>query len=137
MSNVAEKSILVVDDEEVMREFLADVLEDFTVIKASDGDEAIEKLKEKKFDLIITDMKMPRVSGEEVVKFAREIYPDAKIIVISGYSSLFSVSNTLEYGVCAFLSKPFTIKQIRTEVEKSLESEEISGSHDKGFSNAI
>lgn len=137
MSNVAEKSILVVDDEEVMREFLADVLEDFTVIKASDGDEAIEKLKEKKFDLIITDMKMPRVSGEEVVRFAREIYPDAKIIVISGYSSLFSVSNTIEYGVCAFLSKPFTIKQIRTEVEKSLESKEINGSHDKGFSDAI
>lgn len=137
MNNVAEKSILVVDDEEVMREFLADVLEDFTVIKAADGDEAIEKLKEKKFDLIITDMKMPRVSGEEVVRFARETYPDAKIIVISGYSSLFSVSNTLEYGVCAFLAKPFTIKQIRTEVEKSLESKEINGSHDKGFSDAI
>ncbi|RKX31154.1 MAG: hypothetical protein DRP46_03925, partial [Candidatus Zixiibacteriota bacterium] len=46
--------------------------------------------------------------------------PDSKIIVISGYSSLFSVSNTLGYGVCAFLSKPFTIKQIRSEVEKSL-----------------
>jgi len=121
MRNTATKSILVVDDEQVMLEFLADVLEDFKVDKAADGDEAIEKLKEKEFDLIITDMKMPRVSGEEVVKFAREAYPDAKIIVISGYSSLFSVSNTLGYGVCAFLSKPFTIKQIRTEVEKSLE----------------
>ena len=120
MQNVATKNILVVDDEQVMREFLADVLEDFSVDKAADGDEAIEKLRVEKYDLIITDMKMPRVSGEEVVKFAKETYPDSKIIVISGYSSLFSVSNTLGYGVCAFLSKPFTIKQIRTEVEKSL-----------------
>jgi len=120
MQDTATKNILVVDDEQVMREFLADVLEDFNVVKAADGDEAIEKLKMDRYDLIITDMKMPRVSGEEVVKFAKETYPDSKIIVISGYSSLFSVSNTLGYGVCAFLSKPFTIKQIRSEVEKSL-----------------
>jgi len=120
MQDTATKNILVVDDEQVMREFLADVLEDFNVVKAADGDEAIEKLKTDRYDLIITDMKMPRVSGEEVIKFAKETYPDSKIIVISGYSSLFSVSNTLGYGVCAFLSKPFTIKQIRSEVEKSL-----------------
>jgi len=132
MAEAAPKSILVVDDEQVMREFLADVLEDFRVVKAADGDEAIDRLKQEEFDLIITDMKMPRVSGEEVVKFAKEIYPDARIIVISGYSSLSSVSNTLGYGVCAFLSKPFTIKQIRTEVENSLESGDSSGSQNWG-----
>jgi len=113
-------NILIVDDEEVMRDFLFDVLESFDVDKACDGKEAIAKLSEKKYDLIITDMKMPGVSGEEVVRFAREKYPDAKIIIISGYSTLFSVSNALRCGVSAFLSKPFTIKQIRTEVAKSL-----------------
>ncbi|RKX29814.1 MAG: sigma-54-dependent Fis family transcriptional regulator, partial [Candidatus Zixiibacteriota bacterium] len=74
MQDTATKNILVVDDEQVMREFLADVLEDFNVVKAADGDEAIEKLKTDRYDLIITDMKMPRVSGEEVVKFAKETY---------------------------------------------------------------
>jgi YesN/AraC family two-component response regulator len=137
MENVATKSVLVVDDEQVMREFLADVLEDFSVEKAADGDEAIEKLRQRKFDLIITDMKMPRVSGEEVVKFAKETYPDSKIIVISGYSSLFSVSNALGYGVCAFLSKPFTIKQIRSEVEKSLELGENKGTNGMGLGDGI
>jgi YesN/AraC family two-component response regulator len=122
MKQIPAKRILVVDDEKVMRDFLAEVLEDFNVEKAADGDEAIEKLKINKFDLVITDLKMPRVGGEEVVRFAREINSNTKIIVISGYSSLFTVSNTLGYGVCAFLSKPFTIKQIRTEVEKSLET---------------
>ena len=126
MKNTNKKSILIVDDEEVMRDFLFDVLEDFAVEKASDGDEAIAKIKEREFDLIITDMKMPRVSGEEVVKFTRETYPDARIIIISGYSSLSSVGNALTYGVCAFLSKPFTIKQLRAEVDKSFKDINIS-----------
>ena len=114
------KNILVVDDEEVMRDFLSDVLEDFEVEKASDGDEAISRLKEKQYDLVITDMKMPRVSGEEVVKFAKLTYPNTKIIVISGYTSLSSAGAAVGYGVSAFLAKPFTIKQLRTEVDKSL-----------------
>ncbi len=117
------KSILIVDDEQVMREFLSDVLEDFNITKAADGDEAIQLLKDKEYDLIITDMKMPRISGEEVVKFAKENCPKTKVIVISGYSSLASVSSTIGYGIEAFLSKPFTIKQIRTEVERCLGSD--------------
>ncbi|UCD17352.1 MAG: response regulator [Candidatus Zixiibacteriota bacterium] len=124
MADLASKSILVVDDEEVMREFLYEVLEDFEVEKASDGDEAITKLKARRFDLVITDMKMPRVTGEEVVGFVRKMYPDSKVIVISGYSSLHSVTSTVGYGIDAFLSKPFTINQLRLEVEKALRSEE-------------
>jgi len=120
MLSATEKSILIVDDEEVMREFLSDVLEDFDVDKACDGQEAIDKLKTRTYDLIITDMKMPGISGEEVVQFAKESHPGTKVIVISGYSSLFSVGNTMGYGITAFLAKPFSIKQIRTEVEKSL-----------------
>jgi YesN/AraC family two-component response regulator len=122
------RNILIVDDEQVMREFLSDVLEDFEIEKASDGDEAIQILNDREFDLIITDMKMPRVSGEEVVKYAREKHPKTKIIVISGYSSLSSVSNTLGYGVSAFLSKPFTIKQLREEIEKSLKTDDLNSS---------
>jgi two-component system response regulator PilR (NtrC family) len=133
----AAKSILVVDDESVMRDFLAEVLEDYIVEKASDGDEAIARIKEKEFDLIITDMKMPRVSGEEVVKFARETYPDSKIIVISGYSSLGSVGNALGYGICAFLSKPFTIKQLRTEVEKSINAKGCDSQNNVGGQNGV
>jgi two-component system response regulator PilR (NtrC family) len=122
------KSILIVDDEQVMREFLSDVLEDFDIERAADGDEAIQILNDREFDLVITDMKMPRISGEEVVKYTRDKYPQTKIIVISGYSSLSSVSSTLGYGVSAFLSKPFTIKQLREEVEKSLQTDDLSSS---------
>ena len=113
-------NILVVDDEEVMRDFLQDVLESFNVEIACDGEEAISKLEDKEYSLIITDMKMPGKSGEDVVRFAKGKYPDSRIIIISGYSTLYSVSNALKCGVDAFLAKPFTVKQIRTEVDKSL-----------------
>lgn len=122
MTEDKPKSILVVDDEEIMRDFLVDVLEDYAVTTASDGDEAIELLGKERYDLIITDLKMPRVSGEEVVRKAIEIDANYKVIVISGYSTLFTVSQSIENGACAFLSKPFSIQQLRAEITRSLEN---------------
>lgn len=116
-----KKSILVVDDEEVIREFLTEVLnDDFEVSTATDGDEAIQQLQVTKFDLVITDMKMERVQGEEVVKFARETCPGTEVIVISGYSSLYSVSQTVNSGAFAFLSKPFSIKELLNTINNAL-----------------
>ncbi len=106
-------SVLVVDDEEIIRNFLSEVLGDkYDVSLASDGDEAIEQIKKRRFDLIITDLKMPRVPGEEVVRFAQQRDPTSKVIVISGFSSLYTVSQSINNGACAFLSKPFSIKEL-------------------------
>ena len=121
MVDTTDQSILIVDDEEIIREFLLEVLgEDYNVSTASDGDEAIEKIKTTKYDLIITDLKMPRVSGEEVVKFAREQDPTYQVVVISGYSTLFSVSDSSKCGACAFLSKPFSISDLMNTVSKCM-----------------
>lgn len=114
---MTKKSALIVDDEEIIRDFLFEVLNDnFVVTTASDGDEAIDKLRQNRFDLIITDLKMPRVSGDEVVRFARQADPHAKVIVITGYSSLYSVSKSANHGASAFLSKPFSIKELMQTV---------------------
>ena len=118
----SKKSILVVDDEEIIRDFLSEVLEDYSVSLATDGDEAIEKIRARSFDLVITDLRMPRVSGEEVVRFTRDTYPGSKVIVISGYSSLATVSQTVQNGACAFLAKPFSIKELLQSVERALEA---------------
>jgi len=64
---------------------------------------------------------MPKISGEEVVKFAREKDSDSRVIIISGYSSLFAATESVESGACAFLSKPFSIKQLLQTVTASLE----------------
>jgi DNA-binding NtrC family response regulator len=121
MAGTKTQSILIVDDEEIIRDLLAEVLEDYTVSLAADGREAIDILKERKFDLVITDLRMPNVPGEEVVKYARETYPEIGVIVISAYSSLHTVSQSITNGACAFLSKPFSIKELMQTVETALD----------------
>ncbi|MBD3258502.1 response regulator [candidate division GN15 bacterium] len=123
MGSTKRQAILVVDDEEIIREFLVEVLEDYDVTIACDGAEAIDKIKEQQFDLVITDLRMPRVSGEEVVKSVREVSPETKVIVISGYSSLYTVSQSVNHGACAFLSKPFSINELLQSVEGALAEE--------------
>lgn len=120
MTQKTSQSILIVDDEEIIRDFLSEVLEDYEISLASDGDEAIEQFTSKQFDLIITDLRMPRVAGEEVVKKATETYPDQKVIVMSGYSSLYTASQSVRNGACGFLSKPFSIKELLSAVENAL-----------------
>jgi DNA-binding NtrC family response regulator len=121
MEMTGTASILIVDDEAIIRDFLSEVLEDYDLELACDGDEAIDKLKQRAFDLVITDLRMPKVPGEEVVKAARELHPTTKVIVISGYSSLYTVSQSVNHGACAFLSKPFSIKELMQTVTGALD----------------
>ena len=124
MGSTENQSILIVDDEEIIRDFLSEVLEDYEISLACDGDEAIDRLHERSFDLVITDLRMPKVPGEEVVKAVRELRPEAKVIVISGYSSLYTASQSVCHGACAFLSKPFSIKELMQTVTSALEDGE-------------
>ena len=120
MSEEETQSILIVDDEEIIRDFLSEVLEDYDLTLATDGDEAIGHLQQRSFDLVITDLRMPKVPGEEVVRATREMYPDTRVIVISGYSSLYTVSQSVNHGAFAFLSKPFSIKELLQTVSHAL-----------------
>jgi len=121
MLTAKRKTILVVDDEEIIREFLGEVLgEDYEVYRAGDGDEAIAQLSQQTFDLVITDMKMPRLSGEEVVKYVAKFCPGTPVVIISGYTTLYAVSQSVSHGACAFLSKPFTIDDLTRTVEDIL-----------------
>jgi len=121
MDELTRKTVLVVDDEEIIRNFLFEVLsEEYEVSLANDGDEAINQLRNKSFDVVITDLKMPRISGEEVVRFAVENDPTAKVIVISGFSSLYTVSQSINNGACSFLSKPFSIDELKQTVSGAM-----------------
>lgn len=118
---MSRKTILIVDDEEVIRDFLDEVLEDvFDVVNAADGQEAIDKLKDGDFDLVITDMKMPRVTGEQVVEFVKANKPNTKVIVISGYLGMYSASSTNDTSPDSLLAKPFSIKQLKEVVSTVL-----------------
>jgi len=116
--------ILVVDDEAIIRDFVAEVLEDFAIEHAVNGQDAIDKIPSLQPDMIITDVKMPVKGGEDVIRFAREFDPSIPIIVITGYASLGMANECVRLGAAGFLSKPFTIAQLRQEVSRCLEENE-------------
>ncbi|MFZ5979002.1 MAG: response regulator [Candidatus Zixiibacteriota bacterium] len=122
MEALRQKSILIVEDDENIRDFLVEVLDGYSLSIACDGDEAIDNIRDNRFDLVITDLRMPTIPGEEVVKYINENKPETKVIVISGYSSLYAVSQTVNNGASAFLSKPFSIKELLQTVSKILGS---------------
>lgn len=119
MSQLAR--ILVVDDEAIIRDFVAEVLEEYDISHAVNGQDAIDKIPAVKPNLIITDIKMPVKGGEEVIKFAKEFDKTIPVIVITGYTSLDIANECVRLGAIGFLSKPFTIAQLREEVGKCLE----------------
>lgn len=110
------KHALVVDDEEALREIIAEVLfmQDILSVQAANGAEAIKLAEEHKktIDLLIIDMFMPDMSGEETYRKIREFMPDCKVIFISGYNSDQSFTDTEFGNNHRFLQKPFTISNL-------------------------
>jgi YesN/AraC family two-component response regulator len=104
-----EAKILVVDDEEDVRERLGNFLArriDCVLEKAASGEEALKKLKNDNFDLVLLDIKMPGLSGIDVMKEAARFSPQTKFLAISGYDSDEVADEALKAGAADFVTKP-------------------------------
>jgi two-component system cell cycle sensor histidine kinase/response regulator CckA len=116
--------VLVVDDEEAVRNVIVMSLKHigYEVDSAENGIIGLDKFKlnPKKYDLVILDMLMPELSGEETFYVLKEINPDVKVLFISGFTSELSVHNVLKNGGSGFLQKPFTIEQLARKVLECL-----------------
>jgi len=100
--------ILVVDDENGPRQALRMLLkEEHDVVLAGDVATAQHILQTNPIDLIITDLRMPRQSGVELLEWAKEAYPDTEVIILTGYSDLHTAMKAVEYGAFAYIEKPF------------------------------
>jgi DNA-binding NtrC family response regulator len=119
--------ILVVDDDEVYRELLSDALEELEVevVLCGDGVEALEKLQESFFDILITDLNMPRMDGLKLVGHARQLYPQILAIIITGYGSLESAIEAIREGAYDYVQKPFKIEQIKIVSRNAIEKIQI------------
>jgi two-component system, NtrC family, sensor kinase len=117
--------ILIVDDEEDLRYVLARQLQmgGFQVETAANGEEAIQKLKEREYPVIVTDMKMPRKDGLSVISAARELHPDTEIIVLTGHGTLENALEAFKAGnIFEYLLKPLDdIAVLNIIVERALE----------------
>jgi len=114
------KKILVVDDEEVMREFLLEVFSAQEPVGAHNGEEALAVIQRSPVDLVITDLKMPGMDGLTLLKKIKEHNKSIKVIVVTGYASLQTASECIQAGAADFLKKPFSIAQIRAAVQNAL-----------------
>ncbi len=115
-------TILIVDDEQGMREFLTVLLEnhEHRVIAASDGEQALQLIAHQPPDLVISDVRMPKVDGIGLLTGIREKYPHLPVIMMTGYASSDSTIQAMRLGADDYITKPFRIDEIRLVVEKAL-----------------
>ncbi len=119
--------ILVVDDEESIREFLEIMLkkENYEVTTAEDGLRAKEILAKKSFDMIISDMQMPNVTGIELLKFVRENYPDIVFMMITAFGTTETAVDAMKMGAYDYVTKPFKIDEVRLNIANALRSKNL------------
>lgn len=122
---VKDLNILLIDDEDHLQEVLGLLLEieGHNIATAYTGGEALEKAKSNKYDLIITDLKMPGMSGMEVIKNFKLQNPDTKIIMITGFPAEEVEKKARQYGADEFIAKPFHMDKMREAINKIFGSE--------------
>ncbi|OGW39208.1 MAG: endopeptidase La [Nitrospirae bacterium RBG_13_39_12] len=115
--------ILVVDDEETARKNLEHVLrkENYTIVTASSGVEAIKKLEISDFDVVLTDLKMEKVNGIEVLKKTKIKYPNTQVIVITAYASVDSAVEAIKKDAFHYIAKPYRLDEVRNVVKQAIE----------------
>ena len=125
------RSVLFVDDDQEMLQALKEGLEKyretFAVVLASDGTDAVQKLKQHSISLVVTDLKMPNMDGFSLLAHVMEKYPDIPVIIITGYSTSEMKRLAQEGGAVGYISKPFLIEDLAKQIMKTLRKESDGG----------
>ena len=119
--------ILVVDDEDSIREFLEIMLkkENYEVTTAEDGLRAKEILAKKSFDMVISDMQMPNMTGIELLKHVKESYPDLVFMMITAFGTTETAVDAMKMGAYDYVTKPFKIDEVRLNIANALRSKNL------------
>ncbi len=130
--------ILVVDDEEIMLKLACDALrsQGHLVTGTSGALEALDKLKQEKFDFILTDIKMPEMDGMELIQSAHQIDPSMGAIFMTGYASLDTAKRAIQEGAYDYILKPFDLQEIRSAVSRAIQkrNRSMEDGRNKGLS---
>ncbi len=115
--------VLVADDDEVFREILAETVEDAgaEVGLAPDGLAALEKLASSDFDILISDLNMPRMDGLTLLKQVKTLYPHILSILVTGFGSLESAIEALRLGAYDYIQKPFMVEQVAVTIRNAID----------------
>ncbi|HET8573026.1 MAG TPA: sigma-54 dependent transcriptional regulator [Edaphocola sp.] len=121
------KTILIIDDERSIRVTLSEILsfEGYQAELATDGEDGLKKLRDRHFDCIICDIKMPRMDGMEVFEKAREICPEVPFILISGHGTIETAVDAVKKGAFDFVSKPPDLNRLLITLRNALERKSL------------
>ncbi|HEX9828706.1 MAG TPA: sigma-54 dependent transcriptional regulator [Bacteroidota bacterium] len=121
-------SILAVDDEDTFLELITTLLtqEGYVVETANDGVTAINKLQAKGYDLVLLDMKMPRVDGMEVLKFIKDRYLDSQVIMLTGVADIKRAVECMQMGAYTYLTKPHPAEELLATIDRALERKRLT-----------
>jgi len=125
---MASKRILVVDDESIIREVSREALdahEQYEAVSAKDGKEALAKVKERFFDIVITDLRMPGLNGVELLEKIKEYAPETTVIVMTAHGTVEVAVDAMKKGAFDFLTKPFSVDHLEAVVDRALNHRRI------------
>jgi two-component system response regulator PilR (NtrC family) len=122
-----EKHLLIVDDERPLREAIAERLSDhgFVVEQAGSGEDALQRLTDFAFDILITDLRLPGIDGRQVLEAALERYPDIVAIVITGYGTVKDAVDAIKQGAADFITKPFQFDALLHVLNSAMEQRRL------------
>lgn len=118
-----QTKILIVDDEKIALQNLEHVMnkEGYEVVSSQSGALAIKLLETQDFDVVLTDLKMEKIDGTQVLKRCRELHPDTEVIMITGFATLESAVNTMKQGAFYYIAKPFRLDEVRKVTQEAAE----------------
>ncbi|OSS38338.1 Sigma-54 dependent transcriptional regulator/response regulator [Christiangramia flava JLT2011] len=121
--------ILLIEDEASIRRVLVKILseenKDYEVVEAEDGLAGMERIKNEDFDLVLCDIKMPKMDGVEVLEATKKIKPDVPMVMISGHGDLDTAVNTMKIGAFDYISKPPDLNRLLNTVRNALDRKEL------------
>jgi DNA-binding NtrC family response regulator len=120
-------TILIVDDEPIAVENLGHILnrEGYATASASSGEEAIELLDSREFDLVLTDLRMKGIDGLAVLAEAKRLWPDTEVVVMTGHATVSSAVEAMRLGACHYLTKPYGLAEVRATVAEAMDKRRL------------
>ncbi len=121
------KNVLIVEDDLKMREGLVELLTEdgFHVESAENGQKGLDKIKEKDYDIVLTDLIMPVIGGMEVLRETKRIKPRTYVILITAYATIENAVEAMRAGASDYITKPFKIDEVQTKIRRVLAEAEF------------
>jgi ATP-dependent Lon protease len=119
--------VLIVDDEEIALKNLAHILmkEQYEVVTRADAESALEDLSSSEFDVVLTDLRMGKLGGMDILETVKKRHPETRVIIITGYATVQSAIDAIKRGAYNYIAKPYKLDEVRDTVRQALEKKAL------------